>query len=84
MAGAASGALLMERALILALTVTAVLVGTSAAVIRPGVYRLGDEGTPRPGTGVAFRGGYRQGRWRSDGYRRDWGGFQGRGLSGAK
>lgn len=75
----------MERSLILALIVVAVLSGTSAALLRPTMFRLGQEGTPRARSGVIYGGVYRGGRWvpRAGG-RREWSGFQGRGPGGAK
>ena len=75
----------MERQLILVLIVVVVLGGSSVALLRPNIFRLGQEGTPRASSGVVYGGVYRRGRWvpRAGG-RRDWSGFQGRGPGGAK
>lgn len=73
-----------ERILLLFLTLSALLIGTAAAVLRPFVFRLGQEGTPPARTGVIYGGSYRGGRWLPRQGRRDWGSFQGRGPGGAK
>ncbi|MCP9917525.1 hypothetical protein [Cyanobium sp. ATX 6F1] len=76
----------MERQLMLALVVTAVLVGTGLAITRPLLYRLGQDGPPTASDsgGVSHRGTYTSGRWRPATPSRDWAGFQGRGPGGAK
>jgi hypothetical protein len=74
----------LERRLILVLTITAVGVGTTAAVTRPLLYRLGQEGTPSAPSGVSYGGSYRSGRWVSQAPTRDWSRFQGRGPGSAK
>jgi hypothetical protein len=74
----------MEQQLILGLALAALLLGTLVAVGRPGLYRLGQDGTPRASSGVVFRGAGRQGRWVPAAPRRDWGRFQGRGPGGVK
>jgi hypothetical protein len=74
----------LERRLILVLTMTAVGVGTTAAVTRPLLYRLGQEGTPSAPSGVSYGGSYRSGRWVSQAPTRDWSRFQGRGPGSAK
>ncbi|MFM7086731.1 MAG: hypothetical protein ACKOXO_07065 [Cyanobium sp.] len=74
----------MERPLILILALLALLLGCTAAITRPGLYRLGQEGTPIASPGVSFSGSSRQGRWRPTPYRRDWERFQGRGPAGVK
>jgi hypothetical protein len=75
-----------ERNLILVLTVVAVTVGTTAAVTRPFLFRLGQEGVPSgSSSGISYRGSYHGGRWVSrPGSRADWSGFQGRGPGTAK
>jgi hypothetical protein len=73
-----------ERILLLLLTLSALLIGTAGAVLRPFVFRLGQEGTPPPRAGVIYRGAYRSGRWQPRQGRGDWGAFQGRGPGGAK
>ncbi|MBW4529421.1 MAG: hypothetical protein KME02_01910 [Aphanothece saxicola GSE-SYN-MK-01-06B] len=74
-----------ERGLILLLAVAVVAVGTVTAVTRPGLWRLGQDGTPAAGSGVRYGGTYRSGRWVAAPTRRqDWSGFQGRGPGPAK
>ena len=73
-----------ERALILVLTLTAVGVGTTAAITRPLLFRLGQDGTPTASSGVSYSGSYRGGRWVPHGRPRDWSRFQGRGPGSAK
>ncbi len=73
-----------ESLAILGLAVAAVLSGSLCAATRPGVYRLGQDGTPVAGPGVTFRGDSRSGRWRSLGQRADWSRFPGRGPGAAK
>lgn len=74
-----------ERGLILLLAVAVVAVGTVTAVTRPGLWRLGQDGTPAAGSGVRYGGSYRAGRWVVAPTRRqDWSGFQGRGPGAAK
>ena len=74
----------LERRLILALTITAVGVGTTNAITRPLLYRLGQEGTPSAPSGVSYGGFYRNGIWVSQATTRDWSRFQGRGPGSAK
>ena len=76
----------MERQLMLALVVAALLSGTGLAITRPLLYRLGQEGTPTAtrSSGVSSRGIYSGGRWRPRSPTREWEGFQGRGPGGAK
>lgn len=74
----------MERGLLLALLLTAVAGGTLLAVVRPGQFRIGQDGTPRAGSGMVYRGSTRAGRWRPARERQDWSRFQGRGPGGAK
>ena len=74
-----------ERALLLLLAVTVVATGTITAVTRPGLWRLGQDGTPAAGSGVRYGGSYRAGRWvPATPRRQDWAGFQGRGPGAAK
>jgi hypothetical protein len=75
----------MERPLLVALILVAVLAGTAAALLRPAIFRLGQEGAPRAGSGVTYGGIYRGGRWlpRAGG-RGEWTRFKGRGPGGAK
>lgn len=73
-----------ESLLILALLLAAVLGGSAAAVSRPGLYRLGQEGTPTAGSGVRFLGTTRAGRWHSQQRHSDWSRFPGRGPGPAK
>jgi hypothetical protein len=74
----------LERSFILVLTISAVVVGSTAAVTRPLLYRLGDEGTPSASGSVTWRGSGRSGRWLSRTGSRDWSRFQGRGPGSAK
>lgn len=74
----------VERTLILALTLTAVGVGTTTAITRPLLFRLGQDGTPQASRGVSYGGSYRSGRWVSHDRPRDWSRFQGRGPGTAK
>ncbi|MFO8238773.1 MAG: hypothetical protein R6U00_11115 [Prochlorococcaceae cyanobacterium] len=74
----------MERQLLLLLTLLALLLGCGFAITRPALYRIGQEGTPRARGAVAFRGRTVGGRWQPVAGQRTWGGFQGRGPSGAK
>ncbi|MCP9848922.1 hypothetical protein [Cyanobium sp. Morenito 9A2] len=76
----------MERQLMLALVVTAVLAGTGLAITRPFLFRLGQDGPPSASDsrGVSYRGAYLAGSWRPATPSRDWAGFQGRGPGGAK
>lgn len=74
----------MERPLILVLTLAAVSIGTTAAVTRPTVFRLGQEGTPRASRGIVYGGVYRSGRWLPRSGSGNWNRFQGRGPGGAK
>ncbi len=83
------GAALMERHLILLLALLAVLLGTSQAVLRQGVFQLGQSGPPPLGSGVRWRpvaGLEIEGAMprRSPAGRQRWSRFQGRGPSGAK
>ncbi|MBD2717688.1 MULTISPECIES: hypothetical protein [unclassified Synechococcus] len=74
-----------ERAVVMVLAVTVVTAGTLAAITRPGLWRLGQEGTPAASSGVRYGGSYRSGRWVTATPRRqDWSGFQGRGPGAAK
>lgn len=77
----------MHRPLLLFLAISAMMMGTNAAINRPAVYRLGSNGSPnsQPSSagGVVYRGYSSGGLWRSNS-RQDWGGFQGRGPSGVK
>ena len=70
--------------MILILTLAAVSIGTGAAVTRPTLFRLGQEGTPRTSRGIVYGGVYRSGRWVPRSGARNWDRFQGRGPSGAK
>jgi hypothetical protein len=74
----------LERTLIVALSLAVVGVGTTAAVTRPLLFRLGQEGTPSAASGVTYGGSYRSGRWVSRERPRDWSRFQGRGPGSAK
>lgn len=74
----------MESTLLLTLLVACVLAGTSLAVIRPALFRLGQDGTPVADSGVRYLGSYRSGRWRPERAPTDWNRFQGRGPGGAK
>jgi phage tail tape-measure protein len=76
--------MVLERALILTLSLAVVGVGTTAALTRPMVFRLGQEGTPSASSGVTYRGSSRAGRWVTRERPRDWSRFQGRGPGGAK
>lgn len=74
-----------ERGLLLFVAVLVVGIGTTTAVTRPGLWRLGQEGTPSAGSGVRYGGSYRAGRWvPATPRRQDWSGFQGRGPGSAK
>ena len=74
-----------ERGLLLLLAVAAVAIGTVTAVTRPGLWRLGQDGTPTAGSGVRYGGSYRAGRGvAAPSRRQDWSGFQGRGPGAAK
>ncbi len=74
-----------ERGLLLLVAVLVVGIGTATAVTRPGLWRLGQEGTPPAGSGIRYGGSYRAGRWLPAPPRRqDWSGFQGRGPGSAK
>ena len=77
----------MHRPLLLALSIAVVALGTNDSIHRPGIYRLGDDGTPssRPSSagGVIYRGSGSGGQWRTNS-RGGWSGFQGRGPSGVK
>ncbi|MCP9883686.1 hypothetical protein KBY97_00905 [Synechococcus sp. ATX 2A4] len=74
-----------EQAVILLLAVGAVGVGTTAAILQPALFRLGQEGTPASFSGVRYGGSYRAGRWVAAPDRsRAWSGFQGRGPGTAK
>ncbi len=77
----------MHRPLLLALSVSVVMIGTSASINRPTIYRLGSDGTPNSqqssSGGVIYRGFGSGGRWRTSS-RESWSGFQGRGPSGVK
>ena len=74
----------MERPLLLALVLLTVLLGSAGAVLRPGLFRLGQEGTPAASSGVIYRGTYRNGRWLPARRGADWSRVQGRGPSGVK
>jgi hypothetical protein len=74
-----------ERGLLLLLAVMVVGVGTTTAITRPQLWRLGQDGTPGATSGVRYGGSYRAGRWLPATPRRqDWSGFQGRGPGSAK
>ncbi len=73
-----------ESLVILGLALGAVLTGSVAAATRPGLYQLGQDGTPPAGSGVTFLGEGRSGRWRSTAQRADWSRFRGRGPGAAK
>lgn len=76
----------MHRPLLLAFAIAIVVFGANAAINRPGTYRLGSNGTPNSSPssgGVIYRGFGSGGSWRTSS-RQGWGGFQGRGPSGAK
>ena len=74
-----------ERGVLMLLAVAVVAIGTVTAVTRPGLWRLGQDGTPAAGSGVRYGGRYRAGRWVPVTPRRqDWTGFQGRGPGAAK
>lgn len=76
----------MHRPILLGLAVFVMMFGSSNAINRPGIYRLGNNGTPNRSTssgGVVYRGFGSGGSWRTSS-RQDWGGFQGRGPSGVK
>lgn len=73
-----------ESRLILGLALAAVVSGSVAALTRPGVYRLGQEGTPVAGSGVRFIGSSRAGRWRHQARPANWSRFPGRGPGSAK
>jgi hypothetical protein len=74
-----------ERALLMLLTVAVVAAGTLTAITRPGLWRLGQDGTPAASSGVRYGGGYSSGRWVTATPRRqDWSGFRGRGPGAAK
>jgi hypothetical protein len=68
----------MEKSLILALTLLALAIGSGVAVLRPGLYRLGQPGSPVLSPGTSILGSSRSGRWQPAPYRRAWGAFQGR------
>lgn len=83
----------MERHLILLLALAATGLGTTAAVLRPGVFVLGQSTGPPPGSGVSLRSGPGAGLHRGSGLRPGtgatagrarWERFQGRGPGGAK
>ncbi|MFO0016710.1 MAG: hypothetical protein ACK52U_09150 [Synechococcaceae cyanobacterium] len=79
----------MERHLILSLALLAVLLGTSQALQRQGVFQLGQDGPPPLGSGVIWRPGEAtvlrgEARHRAAAGRQRWSRFQGRGPSGAK
>ena len=80
----------MERHLILLLALAAATLGTSAAVLRPGVFQLGQSAPPALGSGVVMRSGQGLRPQRSapirpgGGGRARWQNFQGRGPGGAK
>ncbi len=80
----------MERVLLVALAVGAVAVGTSSAVLRPGVVRIGGPEPPRLPAGVvveSWSGDVRDASPGRAGRRRvarDLSRFAGRGPSGAK
>ncbi|MFN9619049.1 MAG: hypothetical protein ACK55X_04975 [Synechococcaceae cyanobacterium] len=80
----------MERALLVALATGVVVVGTSAAVLRPAVVRIGGAQPPELPAGVVVESwsGEASGRGRSGAAvirrGRDLSRFQGRGPSGAK
>ena len=80
----------MERALLVGLATGVVVLGTSAAVLRPAVVRVGDPQPPALPAGVVVESwsGGRSGRWGAGtpGNRRarDLSRFQGRGPGGAK
>lgn len=75
----------MERSLLVVLILVAVIGGSTVALLQPAIFRLGQKGTPRAGSGVVYGGVYRSGRWeRRAGGRSGWSGFQGRGPGGAK
>jgi hypothetical protein len=83
------GAAVMERHLILLLALLAVLLGTSQALLRQGVFQLGQSGPPPLGSGVRWRpvaGMEIDGAMprRTPAGRQRWSRFQGRGPSGAK
>ncbi|WP_216903297.1 hypothetical protein [Synechococcus sp. CCY 9618] len=74
-----------EQGLLLLVAVLVVGIGTTTAVTRPGVWRLGQEGTPPAGSSVRYGGSYRAGRWvPATPGRQEWTGFQGRGPGSAK
>ena len=76
----------MHRPLLLVFATLTMMFGTTAAINRPGIYRLGSNGTPNSSSssgGVIYRGFGSGGGWRTSS-RQGWGGFQGRGPSGAK
>lgn len=75
---------MIERYLILLLALAALVLGSAAAITRPSLYRLGQEGSPKASAGVSFRGSGQAGRWRAAPFRRDWERFQGRGPAGVK
>ncbi|WP_094556550.1 hypothetical protein [Synechococcus sp. 1G10] len=74
----------VERTLILVLTLSAVAMGTTTAVTRPLLYRLGDDGTPSASGATTWRGSGLNGRWLNRERPRDWSRFQGRGPGTAK
>ena len=51
-----------ERAVVMVLAVTVVAAGTLTAITRPGLWRLGQDGTPAASSGVRYGGSYRSGR----------------------
>ena len=77
----------MQRPLLLVLSISVVALGTNDSIHRPGIYRLGDDGTPSSRSssagGVIYRGSSSGGQWRTSS-RGSWGGFQGGGPSGVK
>jgi hypothetical protein len=80
----------MERHLILLLALVAAAVGTSAAVLRPGVFQIGQSQPPTVGSGVVVRSGQGLRSYRGESTRPGrsgrarWQSFQGRGPGGAK
>ena len=74
-----------ERAVLMVLAVTVMAAGTLTAITRPGLWRLGQDGTPAASSGVRYGGSYRSGRCVTATPRRqDWSGFRGRGPGTAK
>lgn len=80
----------MERHLILLLAVIAALLGSAAALLRPGLFQLGQRTPPLLGSGLLWRGGPgvrlerpEAPRLRNGGRDR-WSRFQGRGPGSAK